>query len=125
MVAHRAAAGDVIPEAQLRDLLRLVDLEYLVERPGGLRAVVDWGAQLSLGACCEWTCSMHHNELMHALVRLLGCQRLPYSATVKRQSGITGLCVDMFNQLVNSSQAAKWGSCSSLRLAPAQASSSA
>ena len=45
-----AAAGDVIPEAELRALLRLVDLEYLTERPGGLRAVVDWGSQLSLGA---------------------------------------------------------------------------
>ena len=44
-----AAAGDVIPEAELRALLRLVDLEYLLERPGGLRAVVDWAAQLSLG----------------------------------------------------------------------------
>ena len=26
-----------------------MDLEYLVEREGGLDAVVDWGAQLSLG----------------------------------------------------------------------------
>ncbi|KAK9846568.1 hypothetical protein WJX81_006713 [Elliptochloris bilobata] len=44
-----SAAGDVIPEAELRALLRLVDLEYLIGRPGGLRAVVDWGSQLSLG----------------------------------------------------------------------------
>ncbi len=41
--------GDVIPEAELRALLRAVDLEYLVEREGGLDAVVDWGTQLSLG----------------------------------------------------------------------------
>lgn len=27
----------------------MVDLEYLVEREGGLEAVVDWGSQLSLG----------------------------------------------------------------------------
>lgn len=39
----------MIAEAELRALLRLVDLEYLTERPGGLQAVVDWGAQLSLG----------------------------------------------------------------------------
>lgn len=50
LVRAGAAAGDVIPEAELRALLRLVDLEYLTERTGGLRAVVDWGAQLSLGA---------------------------------------------------------------------------
>jgi hypothetical protein len=40
---------DVIAEAELRRLLRAVDLEYLVEREGGLDAVVDWGSQLSLG----------------------------------------------------------------------------
>lgn len=39
----------MIPEAELRALLRAVDLEYLVEREGGLDAVVDWGSQLSLG----------------------------------------------------------------------------
>jgi ABC-type uncharacterized transport system fused permease/ATPase subunit len=47
--AMRAAGADVIPEAELRRLLALVDLEYLAERPGGLRAAVDWGGQLSLG----------------------------------------------------------------------------
>ena len=44
-----ASQGDVIPEKELRRLLSEVDLEYLVEREGGLDAVVDWGAQLSLG----------------------------------------------------------------------------
>jgi ABC-type uncharacterized transport system fused permease/ATPase subunit len=44
-----AGASDIIPEAELRKLLAVVDLEYLVEREGGLEAVVDWGAQLSLG----------------------------------------------------------------------------
>ena len=39
----------MIPEKELRRLLSEVDLEYLVEREGGLDAVVDWGAQLSLG----------------------------------------------------------------------------
>lgn len=33
----------------MKRLLAEVDLEYLVEREGGLEAVVDWGAQLSLG----------------------------------------------------------------------------
>ncbi len=46
---HAVSEGDVIPEAELRTLLRAVDLEYLVEREGGLDAVVDWGTQLSLG----------------------------------------------------------------------------
>jgi ABC-type uncharacterized transport system fused permease/ATPase subunit len=50
MCRHAAAGGDVIPEAELRALLAEVDLEYLVERGGGLDAVVDWGGQLSLGA---------------------------------------------------------------------------
>ena len=46
----RTSGGDdVIPEAELRRLLAAVDLEYLVERQGGLGAVVDWGGQLSLG----------------------------------------------------------------------------
>ena len=40
----------MIPEAELRALLAEVDLGYLVEREGGLDAVVDWGGQLSLGA---------------------------------------------------------------------------
>ncbi|CAL8461843.1 g1374 [Coccomyxa elongata] len=48
-VERLVSAGDVIPEAELRALLRAVDLEYLVEREGGLDAVVDWGTQLSLG----------------------------------------------------------------------------
>lgn len=39
----------MIVEAELRRLLRAVDLDYLVEREGGLDAVVDWGSQLSLG----------------------------------------------------------------------------
>ena len=47
--ACAASQGDVIPEKELRRLLSEVDLEYLVEREGGLDAVVDWGAQLSLG----------------------------------------------------------------------------
>ena len=47
--ACAASQGDVIPERELRRLLSEVDLEYLVEREGGLDAVVDWGAQLSLG----------------------------------------------------------------------------
>jgi ABC-type multidrug transport system fused ATPase/permease subunit len=47
--APRGTGADVIPEAELRRLLALVDLEYLAERPGGLRAAVDWGGQLSLG----------------------------------------------------------------------------
>lgn len=34
---------------RLKELLAEVDLEYLVEREGGIEAVVDWGAQLSLG----------------------------------------------------------------------------
>lgn len=41
--------GEEIGEARLRRLLAEVDLEYLVDREGGLDAVVDWGAQLSLG----------------------------------------------------------------------------
>ncbi|EIE25187.1 hypothetical protein COCSUDRAFT_65142 [Coccomyxa subellipsoidea C-169] len=48
-VERLVSEGDVIPEAELRALLRAVDLEYLVEREGGLDAVVDWGTQLSLG----------------------------------------------------------------------------
>ena len=39
----------VISESRLRQLLAEVDLEYLVDREGGAGAVVDWGAQLSLG----------------------------------------------------------------------------
>lgn len=49
IATHAASQSDVIPEKELRRLLSEVDLEYLVEREGGLDAVVDWGAQLSLG----------------------------------------------------------------------------
>ena len=44
-------AGPVIPEADLRELLREVELEYLLDREGGSSAVVNWGESLSLGAC--------------------------------------------------------------------------
>ena len=47
--ACAASKSDVISEGELRRLLSEVDLEYLVEREGGLDAVVDWGSQLSLG----------------------------------------------------------------------------
>ena len=44
---------DVVPEKQLRELLDAVDLGHLLERESGggfgADAVVDWGAQLSLG----------------------------------------------------------------------------
>lgn len=90
-----AAAGDVIPEAQLRDLLRLVDLEYLVERPGGLRAVVDWGAQLSLGARpAPWYRSVYRNTRTHAVVCYLdgraACARWSPGA---RSSALVPLCI--------------------------------
>lgn len=38
-----------IDSARLRELLTEVDLEYLIEREGGIDSIVDWGAQLSLG----------------------------------------------------------------------------
>ena len=41
--------SSAISEERLKELLAEVDLEYLVEREGGVEAVVDWGAQLSLG----------------------------------------------------------------------------
>ena len=47
--AHAATQSDIISAKELRRLLSEVDLEYLVEREGGLDAVVDWGSQLSLG----------------------------------------------------------------------------
>ena len=47
--ARAASQSDVISAKELRRLLSEVDLEYLVEREGGLDAVVDWGSQLSLG----------------------------------------------------------------------------
>ena len=47
--ARAATQSDVISAKELRRLLSEVDLEYLVEREGGLDAVVDWGSQLSLG----------------------------------------------------------------------------
>ena len=42
---------DVVPEPRLRELLDAVDLGHLLEREAGFGAdaVVDWGAQLSLG----------------------------------------------------------------------------
>ncbi|CAL5222677.1 g5077 [Coccomyxa viridis] len=48
-VERSASQSDVISAKELRRLLSEVDLEYLVEREGGLDAVVDWGSQLSLG----------------------------------------------------------------------------
>ena len=40
---------NAIDAARLRELLTEVDLEYLIEREGGIDQVVDWGSQLSLG----------------------------------------------------------------------------
>ena len=40
---------NAIDAARLRELLTEVDLEYLIEREGGINQVVDWGSQLSLG----------------------------------------------------------------------------
>lgn len=39
----------LIDSTRLRELLTEVDLEYLIEREGGVDSIVDWGAQLSLG----------------------------------------------------------------------------
>ena len=53
-------AEDIIREDAMRELLRAVDLDYLLERHG-MHSVVDWGRILSLGACplpasgqCSW-----------------------------------------------------------------------
>ena len=43
------AAGDAIDSARLRELLREVDLEYLVEREEGSAEQLNWGDLLSLG----------------------------------------------------------------------------
>ena len=42
-------AEDIIREDAMRELLRAVDLDYLLERHG-MHSVVDWGRILSLGA---------------------------------------------------------------------------
>jgi ABC-type uncharacterized transport system fused permease/ATPase subunit len=44
-----ADAGRRLPEAQLRALLASVDLDSLLDRPGGGEEVADWGEALSLG----------------------------------------------------------------------------
>lgn len=43
------SAKDSINASRLRELLREVDLEYLVDREEGLGAEVNWGELLSLG----------------------------------------------------------------------------
>jgi ABC-type uncharacterized transport system fused permease/ATPase subunit len=44
-----ATPAAALPEAELRALLRQVDLEHLLDRPGGASAALDWGEALSLG----------------------------------------------------------------------------
>ncbi|PSC69745.1 ABC transporter D family member 1 [Micractinium conductrix] len=44
-----ATPDRAIPDQQLRELLRTVDLEYLLDREGGAEGVVNWGEVLSLG----------------------------------------------------------------------------
>ena len=43
------SSKDAIDEARLRQLLREVDLESLVDREGSLGSEVNWGEVLSLG----------------------------------------------------------------------------
>ena len=42
------SAEDIIQEEELRELLRAVDLDYLLERHG-MHTILDWGRILSLG----------------------------------------------------------------------------
>ncbi|DBA67674.1 TPA: hypothetical protein ACH3X2_001266 [Trebouxia sp. C0005] len=49
LTASEVSAQDAIDVPRLRDLLREVDLEYLVDREEGLGAEVNWGELLSLG----------------------------------------------------------------------------
>lgn len=49
LFAAELSETEDISNKSLRKLLAEVDLEYLVEREGGLEAVVDWGSHLSLG----------------------------------------------------------------------------
>ena len=48
-VYAEVSAKDTIDASRLRDLLREVDLEYLVDREEGLGDEVNWGELLSLG----------------------------------------------------------------------------
>ena len=41
--------GNFIPDEELRALLKSVDLDYLLDRPGGSKEVTNWGEVLSLG----------------------------------------------------------------------------
>lgn len=47
--AAEVSSKDAIDEARLRQLLREVDLETLVDREGSLGSEVNWGEVLSLG----------------------------------------------------------------------------
>ncbi|KAL3156583.1 hypothetical protein ABBQ38_000874 [Trebouxia sp. C0009 RCD-2024] len=49
LTASEVSARDTINDTRLRELLREVDLEYLVDREGELGAEVNWGELLSLG----------------------------------------------------------------------------
>lgn len=49
LVCAEVSARDTINDTRLRELLREVDLEYLVDREGELGAEVNWGELLSLG----------------------------------------------------------------------------
>ena len=49
LVSAEVSARDTIDGTRLRELLREVDLEYLVDREEDLGAEVNWGELLSLG----------------------------------------------------------------------------
>ena len=49
LLCAEVSAKDTIDASRLRELLREVDLEYLVDREEGLGAEVNWGELLSLG----------------------------------------------------------------------------
>ena len=49
LVSAEVSARDAIDGTRLRELLREVDLEYLVDREEDLGAEVNWGELLSLG----------------------------------------------------------------------------